>query len=167
MPLEIVVGCLVLVAAADFNYFTWWGFLVMVSAQAIDAMPVKRYIFERIHTLWLCVAFLISLSMPVMSVVGCSTLVDQSTVAGPWLYVSANFLLHYWPSVRAVSMMPPSPPPRITLDAAAMTVFFVLLYDPAATYSCATLDRWQFMVGAGVAGTIVEVCAHLLRKHLD
>jgi hypothetical protein len=163
MPLEIVLGGLLLVAAADFNYFTWWGMLLMVMAQITEQLPVERSTFERVHTLWLCVSMTVSLAMPVMSWLGCTMLANTCTVNGPELYTIGNFLLHYWPSIRAVSMMPLSTPTRITLDAATVSTVFVLVFDPTDTYGCTKLSRWHFMVGAGAVGALMEVCSIQLR----
>ena len=156
MPLEIVVIGLVLAAGADFNYFTWWGMLFMMITLIVAAAPLPQSIVDRIKLAFLCNSMLISLAMPVMSFIGCQTLVNNAVAIGPITYAAGNFLIHYWPSVRAVSMAPFRVDAALTLDGAALAVAFVLVFNPSDTYGCMPINRAEFMIGAGVGAAVIE-----------
>lgn len=164
MPLEIVLGALLVAAGADFAYFTWWCFLGMVVAMAVAELPISAAARNRVHTAWMCTAVLVSLVLPVLSFFKCSLLVNTCTEAGPAAYVAGNFLLHYWPSVRAINTLPIGPAPPLTLDCATLAVVFVMVFNPAELYGCVPFVRWHFMLGAGVAGGCIELAFTKIRS---
>jgi hypothetical protein len=163
MPIEIVLVGLLLVGAADFNYFTWWGILIMEMALIAERAPLDQKTAERVHTFWLCISLSIALGVAGLSWFECSMLQNMAVANGPQVYAVGNFLLHYWPSIRAVSLMPMTPPGPVTLDAATAATVFVMVFDPAAVYGCAKLSQWQFMFAGTMVATVVEVTVRMIR----
>jgi hypothetical protein len=101
-----------------------------------------------------------------MSYLQCTLLINACTASIPATYVAGNFLLHYWPSVRAVSLLPTSPQQPLTFDCATLVVVFVLVFDPSNIYGCVNFTRWNFMLAAVLGGAAVEVVIKILRTWL-
>lgn len=163
MPLEIVLVGLLLAGAADFNYFTWWGILIMEGALIAERAPLDQKTAERVHTFWLCISVSIALGVAGLSLFECSMLQNMAVATGPQVYSVGNFILHYWPSIRAVSLMPTTAPGPITLDAATVATVFVMVFDPAAVYGCVQISQWQFMIAATTVNMVVELTIRMLR----
>jgi hypothetical protein len=163
MPLEIVLVGILLAGAADFNYFTWWGILLMEIGLIAERATLDHAMGVRIHTLWLCISLSIAMGVAALSVFECTLLQNMAVATGPQVYGIGNFLLHYWPSVRAVSLMPTTGPGPLTLDAATVATVFVMVFDPSTVYGCTTLSHWQFMVAAITITVAVEITVRTLR----
>jgi hypothetical protein len=99
----------------------------------------------------------------VLSYLQCTLLVNTCTASTPAAYAAGNFLLHYWPSVRAVSLVPIEKNQPLTFDSATLAIMFVLVFDPTNVYGCVNLTRWNFMLAGGLAGIVVEFGVKTLR----
>lgn len=140
-------------AIGGVNHLTWWNALLLVLCDAAYVYDSSGPFFCRVWQAFASLACLVQLTVVLMSFMGCSMIRDALRDVGPWLYYFGNFVLHYWPTLRAAAMRPSLPAStRLCYDSARILAIYSTLYRPERVYSCDMVSPYLVMpLGVGVA----------------
>lgn len=165
---ELAVFGGALVALGDATHFTWWGVAMLVASLSVDvacgSLPMAAK--HRVHVLTAVTGITIMVAVVGMSVTRCDMLHDALLGAGPWTYFFGNFALHYYPSLRGLSLCALTRtaecgPKRVQLDATLPLAAYCVLHSPSEIYGCAMPSGPWLLVLLGVVWTAaVEAALH-------
>ena len=146
-------GVLAAVAGAgDFSHFTWWGIAVygvgVLNGLVRQWLDVQTH--TRVHQFVLATAGGVAIATLSLSGIKCHMFAEALEEMGAPQFVVGNFLVHYWPLVRALGRGPPSGLPYPYLDASRLFLVYTCLSDPAAVYDCPTTTDHSIIGGAAV-----------------
>jgi hypothetical protein len=159
--------------AGSWQHYTWWGCGFLLLADLTEVVPlayIGQPTINRLWTLLLVNSIYIQLAVLFMSGNKCTYFNDVRLELGDGVYVIGNFLVHYVPTLRAVSQANATPHrfQAIQLDAALLSVIFCSMYNPQVQYGCESLDRAVITTGSVLAPVLIEVglirCMRLFSK---
>jgi len=162
MPTLIIATIALCAYAINLQYFTWWGISIFLVAELseLGSAWISIGTRSRIRIAQVTLSTAISLGVPIMSYAECTMFQINLFQYGNIVYVAANFIVHYLPSLWGISRLPlaiyAAHPKVPQLDAAALSVAYVMLYDPSQVYGCEIISQNEFALLALGASLLIE-----------
>lgn len=162
MAAEITFFTVALCLYGDVSHFTWWAVISLVVSDVTcmsNITTVHTAMHYRANVMFATIATMVSLTVVVLSWMECTLFVSALADNGTLLYISGNFVLHYWPSLRLLVRVLECPHKRtITADAACLITLYNVVNNPSEVYGCtAVLPNWPFPIAAVVGSVVVEI----------
>jgi hypothetical protein len=159
---EFVVLVVAIGVAGSWQHYTWWGCGILMLADLAEVVPITfigQPTHNRVWTLLIVNSIYIQLAVLFMSGNRCTYFNDVRLELGDGVYVFGNFLVHYMPTLRAVSYISTNPDrfQTIQLDAALLSVIFCTMYNPQIQYGCDYVDRAVITAGSVLVPVLLEV----------
>jgi len=141
--IELAIYGGALLAVGDPTHFTWWGVASLCMANVAEVLPDNCRLFRtRTSMLAAVVCTVIMGAVVVMSLAQCHMLTDTLQDMGPWAYGAGNFALHYYPSLRSLTLAYQYDTHHTTGDAARYLAAYCVLHQPNAVYGCGLPHAW-------------------------
>lgn len=161
--MEFVVLLAGIVAAGSVQHYTWWGCAILLAADFVElfsqVVTSQQPIIDRVWMLLLVNSVYIQLAVLCMSAAKCTYFNDVRLELGNTLYLIGNFIVHYLPSLRALSMLHRAPRRFHTLhlDATLLSVVFCTIYNPRVQYGCEDAPNLLLLTGSTIAPIAIEL----------
>lgn len=165
--LEATILLLGIVTAGDPTHFTWWGVGILAAGVITVGVAGGTHPYaRRVIVTAVVSSVLIQGAVLIMSIMRCGMLNATYNELGPWVYAFGNFVLHYYPALRALHWagryLWPAPfePLRgwqhklagFHGDTALVISAYCILVQPAHVYGCAIHSPgWLSIVGCTFA----------------
>jgi hypothetical protein len=164
--IKLVVYGGALLAVGDPTHFTWWGVISLCLANLAQVLPTSpAYDYARSRTAMLAAitCTVIMAAVVVMSCTKCLMLSEALDEVGPWVYAGGNFALHYYPSLRALTLAHEYSCHTLSGDASRFLAAYCVLHQPDAVYGCGLPHAWLIaplgiLLMAACEYTAVIVC---------
>ena len=139
---------------AKFTHLTWWAlFILMVIdvtcgwAAANRQVPIQFLRYDAV-----VISGTVAAGVIVMSTISCDLITSAHRDLGDTKYILGNFVVHFYPLIRAVINFDPNGCPSV----AGLFIIWVysLLHNPAAVYSCRISKLLIQILLCGAAGIV-------------
>jgi len=154
--LECITLAVAFFAVGGVTHLTWWNVALFVLCDIVYIYDSQSDAYERVWQAFATLSALVQLTVILMSFLGCSMIRDALSEVGPWLYYFGNFVLHYWPSLRAAAMRPRVSGRHVYYDAARIVAVYATLNQPERVYSCSMISSYVVMPLGIVTALAIE-----------
>ena len=161
--IEIFAFSIAIGVYADFSHFTWWALTTFVVSNVLELIDLKKN--ERLEIAAATICTVVSATVPLLSLIPCTLFNNAFEEYGLFLYTFANWVVHYYPSLRLLQRVYPLKKQPFSGDAAQITTLYVAIHNPTQIYGCMESQGIYYLlpVGACVVTVLIELLLNLVK----